>query len=42
MAELKFWEVTEYDTKVLVDIQSSDFLVGKKVSIFSKESAGFV
>ena len=28
MAKLSFWELTEYDTKGLEGIQSSDYLMG--------------
>ena len=42
MAELRICELTEYDSKGLEGIQSSDFLVKKKENIFNKESAGLV
>ena len=42
MAELRFCKCTEYDTRGLEGIQSSDFLVGQKLNIFSKESTGLV
>ena len=42
MAELRFGELAEYDSKGLEGIQSSDFLVGKKLNISSKEPAALV
>ena len=41
MTKLSFWELTEYDTKALEGIQSSDYLRGELKS-FSRETAGLV